>query len=65
MAGQQDFAGAGLVEAGEQAEQGGFARAGAADDGQAVAAAELQGKIVEDGQLAFRAVDHFAKVLRG
>ena len=62
--GETDLAAAGLVEPGEQAEQGRLAGAGTADDRQAVAAGEVEGEVVEDGQLAFRATDNLAKVLR-
>lgn len=42
LAGQGDFAAAGQVEAGEQAEQGGLAGTGTADDGQAVALVQFR-----------------------
>lgn len=42
VAGQHYLAGAGLVEAGEQAEEGGLARSRGADDGQAVALGEVE-----------------------
>ncbi|MNC35383.1 hypothetical protein D3C75_838670 [compost metagenome] len=64
VASEDDLAGAGLVEAGEQAEQGRLARARGADDGQAVALGQVEGQRVQDGQVTFRAGDHFAKVLR-
>ena len=64
LAGQHYLAATGQVEPGEQAEQGRLARARAADDGQRVAAGQLQGEGVEEGQFAFRAGDHFAKVAR-
>ena len=64
VAGQADVAGTGQIEPGEQAEEGGFAGAGTADDGQAVALGQVQIQVVEDGQLAFRAGNHFAKVPR-
>ncbi|MNV85920.1 hypothetical protein D3C71_1799060 [compost metagenome] len=63
--GQGDSAVARQIEAGEQAEQGGFARTGAADDGQAIALVQRQGQVMEYGQLAFRAGNHFAKVAGG
>jgi hypothetical protein len=65
LAGENDFAAARQVEAGEQAEQGGFAGAGGADDGQAVALVQFQAEFVQDSQFTFRAGDHFAEVLRG
>ena len=65
LPGQDDFAAARQVEAGEQAEQGGFAGTGRADDGQAVALVQFQAEFVQDGQFTFRAGNHFAKVLRG
>ncbi|MCY1347549.1 hypothetical protein D9M69_336600 [compost metagenome] len=64
VADQRDRAVAGQVEAGEQTEQGRLAGTGSADDGQAVAAAQVEGQVVEDGQVAFRAGNHFAKVPR-
>ena len=62
LAGQVDAATAGQVEAGEQAQQGRLARAGAADNRQAVTAAQVQAQVVQDAQFAFRARDHFVKV---
>ncbi|MCY1384515.1 hypothetical protein D9M69_727800 [compost metagenome] len=37
------------VEAGEQAQQGGFTRARAADNGQAVTRVQVEGEVVEYG----------------
>ncbi|MNE23125.1 hypothetical protein D3C80_1163680 [compost metagenome] len=65
LAGQCHGTCAGQVQAGEQAEQGGFARARGTDDGQAVALVQLEGEPVQDGQFAFRAGNHFAKVACG
>lgn len=62
---EDDFAAAWQVEAGEQAEQGGFAGTGRADDGQAVALVQFQAEFVQDSQFTFRAGNHFAEVLRG
>src|SRR5690606_20914427 len=62
MTRQDHFAAAGLIQSGQQAEQGGLSGAGAADNGQAVAGRNLQGQGLQDGQRAFRAGDPFAKV---
>src|SRR3989338_8137343 len=46
---QHNTAAAGQIEPGEQAEQGGFSRAGAANNRQAIAGNQLQRQIVEYG----------------
>lgn len=65
LPGEDDFAAARQVEAGEQAEEGGFAGTGRTNDGQAVALVQFQAEFVQDSQFTFRAGNHFAEVLRG
>lgn len=65
LAGEGDFAAAGQVEAGQQAQESGFAGTGAADDSQAIALVQFQAQFVQDSQFTFRAGNHFAKVPRG
>eukprot|EP00659_Diplonema_papillatum_P000289 gene290-411_t len=48
LAGEGDFATAGQVEAGQQAEEGGFAGTGGADDSQAIALVQFQAQFVQD-----------------
>lgn len=61
---KDDAAAGGCIQSGEQPEQGGLARAGGADNGQAGAARHLQVDAVEDDQCAIRASHGFVN-LRG
>src|SRR3989344_6419160 len=64
LAGEDDFAAAGQVEAGQQTEEGGLAGAGGTDDSQAIALVQFQAQFMQDSQFTFRAGNHFAKVSR-
>ena len=63
-AGDQHAAGARRVESREQGQQGGFARAGSADDRQCLAGSHTEAHIGENGELSLGARDGFGYILR-
>lgn len=62
--GQLYLAVSGQVEAGKQAQEGGFSRARGTDDRHTAAAGDAQAHVIQDGQLRFRGMNDFAKVAR-